>query len=136
MLGIQFFGRLFMAMNRFTSIWFPLKYEKVWQKHWYTVLMMLIPFLSVCWRLHEPVKYTYLPNGSALAVYAHPNLQPLIKGLSSLIYFTTTVAGAIFNGLSFAKFYYNKHKSASFPLNEQHLLCKFWFNFFDIEQFI
>lgn len=122
---VQFFGRFLMAFNRFTSIWFPLNYQQFWKRQWYTVLLMLIPFLTICWKLHEPVRYTYLANGSLLSVYTNDSVRLFAKGFSAMIYFTITIASAIFNGLSFAKFSYNRNKSVNYRLKEQHLLCKF-----------
>ena len=93
-----------MAFNRFTLIWFPTKYQKLWNRQWYTVLLLLLPFLNICWRFHEPITFVYLTETSARLTYWDANISSLQYILTAIIYLGLTFLAGIFNIGVFIKF--------------------------------
>ena len=122
---IQFVGHTIMAFNRFTMIWFPLKQKVIWGRRWYMVVLIGFPFLFVSWKLHEPGAFVFNENGTVSFVLTNTWTMYLHSLITPIIYFSTTLAAAVLNVLSFVKFYFYKQTSTTINVNEKNLLCKF-----------
>ena len=125
--SMQFIGNLFLAFNRFTIIWFPTSQNKIWGRPWYTILLLTLPFLPVCWRLHEPIIFVFGANGTIAAAFVNPSVAKLSNIVQSCVFIFTTMLAAILNVLSFFKFILHKQNNASFNVKERNLLCKLKF---------
>lgn len=122
---VMFVGNLLMAFNRFTLIWLPLKHHLIWKKQWYIFVLLFLPFLHICWRLHEPAIFAYLGDTKVTTAYKNSTVSSIHFLSSVIIFFTTTLFAAVINLLSFFKFYFYKTTSSTFSVNEKHLLCEF-----------
>uniref|UniRef100_A0A914PXT9 Serpentine receptor class gamma n=1 Tax=Panagrolaimus davidi TaxID=227884 RepID=A0A914PXT9_9BILA len=102
-----------MALNRFTIIWVPLMHERIWRRQWYILIIFILSFFQICWRLHEPGTFVVLPDNGSYTSLKNPTAQALSVALSSVVYITTTVIAAILNVLTIIKFYLRKNISSS-----------------------
>lgn len=123
-LFIILFGHVLMAFNRFTLIWFPLNYQKIWEKQWYFFILFILPFAYFGWRIVEPAKFVYLSEEKVNIVYSKSNVMAYYTLTASLMNLSSTFLAAIFNLLSFIKFYF--YKSTTINVKEKTLLCKFY----------
>ena len=117
-----FFGHLLMAFNRFYLLWFPLFYHKIWKSQWYIILLLLIPFLNVCWRIVEPALFVYITEDIVKLTYNDKSVASLYFLMTTIAFLSTTFFAAIFNGFSVIKFCFYKK---TLNLNEKNLFCKF-----------
>lgn len=120
-----FLGHTLMAFNRFTLIWFPLKYHKIWERKWYIFVILFLPFLNNCWRFHEPAISVYLNDTVVVPMYKNPIINELFGISLGLIFLSCQLIGGILNILSFIRFHF--YKSTNINVKEKHLLCKFCF---------
>ena len=123
-LVVEFIGHTLMAFNRFTLLWFPLKYERIWRRNWYTAALIILPFFHVCYRLTEHGKFAFSPGNTVAMVYTNPSMTSLIFLLSAAIFLTTTGIAAVFNVLALIKFYCYKQSTNNASMKERRLLCK------------
>uniref|UniRef100_A0A914PLN7 Serpentine receptor class gamma n=1 Tax=Panagrolaimus davidi TaxID=227884 RepID=A0A914PLN7_9BILA len=95
----------------------------MWDNHqWYTVLLLFLPFLSICWRLHEPAKY----GGYSGAQYLNPDVtyQQFLCG--TIVHFSATLVTGILNLSFFIKFSFS---NTSVNVNERNLFFVTAFTF-------
>uniref|UniRef100_A0AC35G748 Serpentine receptor class gamma n=1 Tax=Panagrolaimus sp. PS1159 TaxID=55785 RepID=A0AC35G748_9BILA len=118
---IQFVGHLFLGLNRFTIIWFPLYHENIWRRQWYTVLIVGMAFLSVIWRIPASAVLTILSNGNGGIVYTNTSVTEIMNVSLTTIYFSTTCFAALFNVLSFFRFFMKKKNNALLNVKEKRL---------------
>ena len=121
---MQYLGHLLLAFNRCTVFWFPLTHERVWRGNWYIYVMIGLPFLHVCYKLHEPGRYVFGEgNTTVIGTLANGTLHSITYFISTVIYSIITALAAFFNGLSFIKFKSSKHSTSN---SEKSLFCKFY----------
>ena len=120
----QFLGHLIMAFNRFTLLWFPFKHYFFWKRSWYIYVLIILPLLPICYRLHEPGNFIFTKENTVVVTLINANLMSLTFVISSVLYVSSTCIVAILNLLSLIKFPSNTHNR-----NERDLLRRFFFQF-------
>uniref|UniRef100_A0A914QA47 Serpentine receptor class gamma n=1 Tax=Panagrolaimus davidi TaxID=227884 RepID=A0A914QA47_9BILA len=99
-----------------------MRYRILWDRQWYTLLLICLPILNYIWKYNEPAAYVYLSENSVTINYINLKIMSLAYSILTGTYLFTTFLAAIFNVLAFIKFYFRKQAASSVQVKERNLL--------------
>uniref|UniRef100_A0A7E5A1A2 Serpentine receptor class gamma n=1 Tax=Panagrellus redivivus TaxID=6233 RepID=A0A7E5A1A2_PANRE len=99
----QLFGHTTIAFNRFTLFWMPYKYNSIWERPWYIIVMTFLPICCVLYGIDDPGRIEY-QNGVLIAALKLPKNYNFANIMSYVVYIGNTAVSFILSMLALAKY--------------------------------
>ena len=126
--AVQFFGHTFLAFNRFTLFWTPLKYEGLWKRQRYNLFLLLLTVIAGVWILFIFRASFGVTTDNKLFIMSRDSEIEIVNNLiNTVLSISTTFLTAIFNVFAFIKIYSKKQAGSAQNSMERRLLCKLLF---------